>query len=296
MVRDKARAAELARRHSAPAYYDNIEDLLADPEVDAVYISTPVDTHRDLTLKAARAGKHVLCEKPMALNAEQCHEMIEACKAAGVKLGIGFMRRFHPCHRKIKELIGDDALGRLVLGRVQTHSWYPPKDGAWRQVKARGGGGPLMDIGSHCIDLLRFFMGEVMAVAALCDNIVHGYEVEDIATVLLRFENGAHGVVDCSFVTANRQNLVEVYGTEGTLIAQRSAGGFTDPKLHLIKGREMSEVPFDDGDQYALQFEAFARAVLLDEEPPVTGMDGLINIEVIQAAYRSSIEGRRIEL
>ena len=141
VLKHKTDAGEVAREFAAAVVYDEQEALLADPDVDAVYICTPVFLHAAQTVAAADAGKHVLVEKPMALTIDECRQMTDACKGNGVKLQIGYMRRFHPYHRKIKEMVDAGVLGRIVRARVQTHLWYPGTPDAWRLKQETGGGG-----------------------------------------------------------------------------------------------------------------------------------------------------------
>jgi len=135
--------------------YTSDVELIANAPVDAVYVATPNHLHKNQVLECAAAGKHVLCEKPLAITIEDCEEMVEACAAAGVKLGVDFMMRFHCCHRKIKEMVDAGQLGRLVMGRAELTCWYPPIPGAFRQDPLLGGGGAFIDMGNHCVENLK---------------------------------------------------------------------------------------------------------------------------------------------
>ncbi|HCN10706.1 MAG TPA: hypothetical protein DIT01_22500 [Lentisphaeria bacterium] len=289
-------AGEVAREFAAAVVYDEQEALLADPDVDAVYICTPVFLHAAHTVAAADAGKHVLVEKPMALTIDECRQMTDACKGNDVKLQIGFMRRFHPYHRKIKEMVDAGVLGRIVRARVQTHLWYPGTPDAWRLKQETGGGGAFMDVGSHCLDLLEFFLGEVQSVTGLTGNVVFDYAVEDTAVVLLRFAAGAIGVIEASFAVPFTDNAIEIHGTEGTLRARRTAGPFTDPELVLTNTDGTTPIAVDnDKDQYQGQFESFAEAIIEDRQPAVDGAAGMRNLarilEIYQVADRCDAHG-----
>lgn len=288
---------QLARRHKIPRVYTTVAGLLADCDLDAVYVATPAYLHAEHVLLAAKARKHVLVEKPMALNLTDGRRMIAACRRAGVKLQVGYMRRFHPCHAKIKELIGRGRLGKIVEARVQTHLWYPPAPEAWRQNPALGGGGAMMDMGSHCLELLEFLLGPIRWVQGFMANVVFDYPVEDLAIATVGFASGAMGIIDASFAIPHRENVLEIYGTQATLSARRTAGPFADPELWLSDDRGARAVPVrSHKDQYQAEFEHFARAVIEDRPPEVDGRAGLRNLEQLLAIYRSARNGRRVTL
>lgn len=194
MSRDIDRANALAEKHGALEAYSRVEDLLASPNVDAVYISTPVDLHRDHVIQTAQAGKHAFVEKPMAAGVAECRDMIQACRDAGVRLGVAYMMRYRAQSQAAKKLIQSGKLGRLVMGRAQNTFWYPDEENAWRQQSERSLGGVLYDVGSHAVDTLRFLMGEVTAVQAFTEASHFDYEVEDTGIGVLRFQNGALGL------------------------------------------------------------------------------------------------------
>ena len=288
MVRDRKKAERLAEKHGARKSYNSVDGLLQDPDVDAVYICTPVYLHRKHTLKAVEAGKHVLCEKPMALNVEECEKMIKASQEAGVKLMVGFMMRFHPAHQKAKELIEKGVLGDIVLAHIQNLLWYPPAEGAWRQNPKLGGGGVLMDVGSHCIDLLCFLLGRVKEVAGIAKSVIFNYPVEDTSTFILKFTRGTRGVVENSFAIPYRENHLEIYGTRGTLLISRSIGPFKDFQMKLITEEGEKLLPLSYEDPYRREFEEFVKAVEEDRLPPIPGETGRENIKIIESAYLSS--------
>jgi predicted dehydrogenase len=288
---------ELARAHHIPRIYTTVEGLLADSQINAVYVATPAYLHKQHVILAARAGKHVLVEKPMALTLGDCRQMIAACRRAKVKLQVGYMRRFHPCHAKIKRLLDAGRLGKIVEARIQTHLWYPPAVGAWRQDPALGGGGAMMDMGSHCLELLEFLFGPIRWVEAVTANVVFDYPVEDLAIATVGFASGAVGIIDTSFAIPHRQNVLEIYGTEATLLARRTAGPFTDPGLWLLDQRGVRPVPVKaQKDQYQAEFEHFARTILENRQPEVDGPSGLRNLRQLLAIYQSARQQRRVML
>jgi predicted dehydrogenase len=256
-----------------------------------------VHLHHDHTVLAAAAGKHVLVEKPMALTPRQCRQMMTSCRRGKVKLQVGYMRRFHPYHAKIKEIIGRGTLGKIVEARIQTHLWYPPMEGAWRQDPRHGGGGAFIDLGSHCLELLEFFLGEIVWVQGFTDNVAFHYGVEDLSMAIVKFRCGATGIVDASFAIPYRENVLEIYGTKGTLSAKRTAGPFADPELVLLDDNGATTVAIaETKDQYQAEFEHFARAILEGAEPAIDGKAGLRNLKQILAVYESARKKRPVRI
>lgn len=313
--------AELAAVHSVSdgkevanqfgvRHFDSEQALLAS-DIDAVYIATPTFLHQEQVLLAAAAGKHVLCEKPLAINAEDAAAMVRACDKAGVKLGVGLMMRYHASHVEAARIIRDGGIGTPVMGRAQLSCWYPPIEGAWRQDPALGGGGALADLGVHCIDLLEMFFGRTRSVMATVGRTVHDYEAEDTAVVLLEFENGVRGIVDCLFNVPDESSLnrLELYGSGGSIIAdgtigQGAAGEMTLRATKTSAGYEAQQsrdagsgVPIKPNlmNVYHDQIEAFSRAIIDGTEPVISGRDGLWNLRVLESCYESARTGRAIE-
>lgn len=287
----------IAEKHAAAKVYTTAEELVGDPQVDAVYVATPVHLHHEHTVLAAGARKHVLVEKPMALTVQQCRKMLSACRRGKVKLQVGYMRRFHPYHAKIKEIIDRGTLGEIVEIRVQTHLWYPPAQGAWRQDPCQGGGGAFIDMGSHCLELMEYFLGEIVWVQGFTDNVAFDYGVEDLSIAIVKFRCRATGIIDASFAIPHRQNVVEVYGTKGTLAAKRTAGPFADPELVLLDDNGRTTVAVAGTmDQYQAEFEHFARAIREGVEPEVDGKAGLRNLKQILAVYESARRKRPVRV
>jgi predicted dehydrogenase len=208
----------------------------------------------------------------------------------------GFMFRFHTSHLRIKELIEEGALGEIVSARAQLYLWYPDMPGAWRQRRQTGGGGCLMDVGSHCLDLLCYLLGEVKTVVGIQDTATFGYEVEDIIHVLLKFQNRAQAVVDVAFSLPHRENPLEIYGTEGALLARKTIGPFTDPVVKWIskRGEEDISPPFQN--TYTAQFAHFAECIEQNRQPRVGAREGIYNLRLIEAIYRSAESGRTVAL
>ena len=216
MRRDRAKAEDFARRHGAKRAYDNADALLADPDVDAVYIATPPHLHCAQTLAAARAGKHVLVEKPMALNAAECDAMIAACRDAGVYLHVAYYRRFWPKFVEAKRLIHEGAIGRVLGARLQMCAMTSGAAG-WRTDPALSGGGHFVDVGSHRLDMILHLLGDVAHVSGYADNMVGEHAAENDVVLSLRLASRVVVSAGFHFHTRPARDVLEVYGTGGTL-------------------------------------------------------------------------------
>jgi 1,5-anhydro-D-fructose reductase (1,5-anhydro-D-mannitol-forming) len=213
VTRDPAKAAAYNARAFA-----SLEEALADPKVDAVYVGTPVFLHAPQTIQALRAGKHVLCEKPMAMNEAEARSMVDAAKESGKKFGVAYYRRFYPKVLRAKQLIAEGVIGKPVFAELTNHMWF---DGTgargWLFDPVKSGGGPLLDIASHRIDVLNFLFGRPASVKGQRSNVVHHYAVEDNATVMIEYENGVRGVVDVRWHSKVVRDECRIRGTEGEI-------------------------------------------------------------------------------
>ena len=282
--RDAARAKQLAMEHNATMAYNSIEALLSDSALDAIYVSTPVNLHCDQVIAAAERGLHVLCDKPMALTPEACERMIAACNANGVHLQVCFLFRFHSCFQQIKTWVNAGRFGKIVHGRMPFLKKYLLAADEWRADPEKGGGGCLMDLGAHSVDLLRYLIGEVKEVSAFCDSAIHNYRVEETGGILMRFENGAQAFTDLSFSVAQCDIVLELYGTEGTVWVYNDNGW--QIQTHFEGEKQVSPSPYED--LYQHQFEHFAECVKTGAAALASGMDGLRTNAILAAAYRSA--------
>ena len=285
------RVQQIAHKFSIPKFYNSEKALLEDKDVEAVYVATPAYLHAKQGVEAAEHGKHILCEKPMALTIKECEEMIAACQRNNVKLAMGFMMRFHPHHLKAKELIETKAIGEIVKATVQWNFWYPPGKGLWRHDRRLGGGGCLMDVGVHCADLLTFLVGEdVEDVFALTGNVIFEYPVEDISTLLLRFRTSVHGIIDNSFAidSKNSPNGLEIYGTKGVITTNKTISCFIGGTMTtFIDGKE-KKYPASKVDTYQKEIEDFADCIENKKEPSAAGKCGLQALKLVLAGYESA--------
>ncbi len=299
-------AARVKEKYGAKYAFDKMEDLLALDEVEAVYIASPVFCHKEQALAAARAKKDILIEKPVGLSVAEAQEIAAFCKSEGVKLGVGFMMRFHAYHQKIRELVASGKIGEIVSMRAQFTCWYPEMENCWRQQKHLSGGGAMMDLGVHCVDILRYISGlEITEVAGLCGNQIFKYNVEDAGGVIFRMENGAVGYVDANFniPDAAAKCKLELYGTKGSIFAEGTLSQVEGGRVEVLCADDSTgydaaqnrsadvkplELDVTFGNMYTKEIEAFGRAVRGECEIPVCAEDGIASQKVIEAAYATS--------
>jgi predicted dehydrogenase len=217
VTRDPAKAVPYNARPFA-----TLDEALADPavkkEVDAVYVGTPVFLHAPQTIQSLRAGKHVLCEKPMAMNEAEARTMLQAADESGKTLGVAYYRRCYPKVQRAKQLLEAGAIGKPVIAELTCHSWFDGEGSrSWLVDPAKAGGGPLFDIASHRIDVLNFLFGQPQRVSGRLSNIVHHYAVEDNATVMIEYPGGVRGVVDVRWHSKVSRDECRIRGTDGEM-------------------------------------------------------------------------------
>lgn len=222
MRRNAALAEDYARRHGVPRWYSNADQLIADPEVDAVYLATPPSSHLQYVLDAAAAGKPVYVEKPMALNAAECDLMIGACQDAGVPLFVAYYRRAMPKFLAVRDMlaageIGEVRFARVLLQRVPVLKEADPATRTWHYVPEVSGGGHLLDMGSHMLDLLDFLLGPVQAAQGIAANQTGMYLAEDSVVASLAFDGGVLGVGAWNSASHSEEDVIELVGSQGTL-------------------------------------------------------------------------------
>lgn len=290
----------------------NSIDELLDSDIDAVYIASPVNKHLEHVVACARAGKNILCEKPLGLDVEEAEEMANVCESAGVLLGTALMMRFVEQHKEALKLIAQGAIGKPVYARGQLSCWYPPMDGAWRQDPELGGGGSLMDMGSHCIDLLEMFFGEIDRVSCFTNTQVHGYKSEDSAVAMLYFKNGAIATVDNLFNVPDNsvRNSLELYGSQGSILADMTIG--QGPAGEMKATLQNAPAGYDaqqeraDGDvininpepvnTYMAEIVEFSNAILEGRKPLNGATIGVRNQKILAACYESARTWKAIQI
>lgn len=236
MRRNGTKAADYARRHKVPKWYDNADHLIADPEVNAIYIATPPYAHAEYTLKAVAAGKPVYVEKPMARTYEECQQMIAASQEANVPLWVAYYRRALPNFTKVKEIIDSGIIGKVRVVNIQLVKPLEPdlianSEHNWRVDPEIAGGGYFFDLASHQLDFLDFALGPLRSVNGLARNQGGAYPAEDIVVASFEFENGAVGNGIWCFTAAEvaAKELITIIGSEG----QIRFATFGDPRVFL---------------------------------------------------------------
>ena len=295
-------AQEFADRHGAQRAYASAEELLDDDQVNAVYVATPPHLHARQTVLAAQAGKHVLCEKPMALTTGEARAMVDACRAGGVALTICHYQRFNARHQRVRSLVEGGAIGQVTAARINFSDRFPPQPGVWHHNPEISGGGPVMDLGIHCIDLLRYLCGPAESVTALMDTLVDESQVDDTATLLLRLSSGAQAVVTSHWTTANhepeRTNGLEIWGTEGSIVAAPISAKDSAGTLRVLTAEGMQDYAVEPGGPrpHVALLEAFGEAVAGKGLNPIPGEEGLAGLAVVEAAYESARSGHSVAL
>ncbi len=222
MRRNGDLAADYARRHGVARWYDDGDRLINDPEVDAVYVATPPDTHMEYTCKAAAAGKPVYVEKPMARSYDECQTMIRACREAGVPLWVGYYRRRLPKFLKIQELLEQGTIGDVRSVLVRFYGKSKPVDASpdelgWRVDPEIAGAGLFLDLGSHMLDILDYFLGPISSVQGFAANQAGLYDAEDIVSGSFTFESGVQGTGSWMFSGFENLDWTEIEGSKGRI-------------------------------------------------------------------------------
>jgi 1,5-anhydro-D-fructose reductase (1,5-anhydro-D-mannitol-forming) len=291
--RDISRARQSSSEHGIQLAFDSVEALCKSPEVDAVFVTSPNSAHLRDVLTAVRAGKPVLCEKPMAMNADECRAMIAAARSANVLLGVAHCFRFEDSVNWIRDRVASGKIGRPVLARSDFGFWGVGHVRDWMNDPAIAGGGPIYDIGVHCIDTLRYILGdEVVSVAAIAQSDRDSDGVEASAVLSLRFSQGTLAQIASSFRTPYR-SPIEIVGTEGEI---RAINGLTVDHPITIEltreGKVVETAQLSNDMTYARQVDAFSIAVETGRTFQIPGEEGLRNQLVIDAAYSSIRTGK----
>ena len=301
---DAAKAKKVAQEYDVPERgiysYNDFDRIRDNPDIDIVYICLPVFMHAEYTIRAAQAGKHVMCEKPMAVSALECEQMIAACRKADRKLMIGYRSRFEPHNVEAIRLARAGAIGKIRYFRSE-HGFVAGDANSWRMKKAQSGGGSLMDIGIYALQAARYTTGEeplaVFAKETTDRSDPRFREVEDMIDFQLEFPSGAIG--SCmSMYSANRNQFV-LMGEKGR-IELEPATAYSGQRMWVGAERsdktEVKPPPGPYANQWVGQLDHMAQCVLQNREPLVPGEEGLRDLRIIEAVYRSAREQKRIVL
>jgi UDP-N-acetyl-2-amino-2-deoxyglucuronate dehydrogenase len=310
---NEERAREFSASHGNIPFYTDLEQMLERDDVHAVCICTPSGMHSDQAVAAARAKKHVLCEKPLDITLPKIDRMIQVCREEGVKLCGIFQRRTYEATRKVRGAVQNGLLGKMVLGDIYQKFYRSPeyyKSGAWRGTWAMDGGGALMNQGVHGIDILLWIMGDVKSVIAKADHLVRDIEVEDTAIAIVTFASGAFGVIEgATSCNPGETARLELHGENGTIILTDSGivrWAVARGDTHLAEDEKIApaeERAHGVSDPRAISAEGhialirdFVDAIHNDREPMVTAESARKPVELILAVYESARTGREVTL
>lgn len=252
--------------------YAHWKELLADPEIDAVYIATPVYLHAEQSIASLDSGKHVLCEKPMAMNVSECEAMISAAVSKKVKLGVAYYRHFYPVIVRIKELLECGEIGQPIIAQMNAFEWFDPAEShprGWLLKKKYSGGGPMMDFGCHRLEVLLNLFGRPKTVTSASSNVKFAREVEDTAAVILEFQSGALGQVTVSHAAREPQDTLTIFGSSGSI----RVPVLNEGRLILSSGAgEREEFHPPDKNLHRPLIDNFVDSILSEREPKVSGV------------------------
>jgi len=290
--RDKAErmAAEYGVPSGSIYNYENYDSIAKNPDVDAVYIALPNSMHAEFTIRAARAGKHALCEKPMATTVEDGHAMIQACESAGRKLMIAYRCQYEPVHLRAAQLIREGKVGSIQS--IESAFGFPIAPNEWRLDKKLSGGGPLVDVGIYCLNASRYLTGEepaeVKGISSVVDRDGRFAQVEETLSWTMKSSSGTLASCTCTYGSAMR-GYFRVRGSRGTITVDPA---FNYDKLHLLaqfEGGETQEFAPDEPDptQFLREADHMAVCILQNKEPKTPGHEGLRDMEWIAQIYRS---------
>ena len=275
------RSGTFAQKHGTPRSYDSLDEMLTDDDVEAVWIASPTHMHLEHALSCIRAGKHVLLEKPMALHVSEAEELVAVADRSSVKTAIGYQHRFNPAHYRLTELIRQGKFGKVAYVRLRQFvraASLPPE---WRRQRDTSGGWALNDMGTHLIDLLRVFVGELEPSGAVLASPGFGLDADDLAVLCFHSSDGV-GIVEVATSLDESQSSFEIRGTEGHLVLTGSwqGGGTLEGDLPSWDGPE----GFDNVNTYARQVEAFGRTVRGDSWQGATWEDGAVALRLAATA------------
>jgi predicted dehydrogenase len=285
---DYSKAESFAKKFGAKRWYEDWSDLINDDEIDAVYIATPVYLHAEQTIAAARAGKHILCEKPMAMSVAECDAMIEATSLHNVTLGVAYYRHFYPVVFQIKELIKNGNIGQIVTVLIKAFSHYNPSPGEpryWLLEPEKSGGGPMMDFGCHRIEVLLDVFGPIKKTTSIVNRLHFERQVEDSATAFFEFDSGVHGILSAHHSVFESKDSIEIYGTAGSLYIENLNKG--ELRITTKDGERTEHLP-PHANLHLPHIENFTQAVFKNEQPGVNGEQGRAVSVVLDEIYRKA--------
>ncbi len=286
--RDLSRAKSLAEKFGAQSFHNNFDDFLKS-DVDIIYVASENSRHHEQVIKIAKTGRHILCEKPLAMTTGQAEEMVKVCKENGVHLAVNYLHRFHPLVIKARELIRDQKLGKLVTVSLNFNIDSPPSSN-FRFKKELSGGGALRDLGTHMIDLLRFLGGEISQIDGVMDNLVYQSEVDDFAMGTVKYLKDGYGVFNVSFNSKKAFNRIEIICHQGSMSIENLIGRkIVSPKLTILIDGEGKKAFRKRGNKQLYLLKSVQRSLIKGESPLISGEEGLINMKLMEELERKCL-------
>ena len=295
MRRDAKKARDFALRYGVPRWYTDVDALLADPEVDAVYVASPHHLHLAHVTRTVQAGKAILCEKPVGVSRAEAQAVVDVCRAASVSLSVAYYRRYWPVIQEMRHLLTDGAIGKVVQARVQLADYFQADpERAWLTEPEQAGGGALANAGSHWIDLIRYLLGDVVEVTAACSAHFGGFRTEDTIGVQMRLASQALVSLNVTLCSPAAVNEFDIAGTSGRLFASPLSEG----RLMLQRGKREPEAlrfPRSAAAHMELVTEV-VRCLATGKPAPVPGEEAVAVWQIMAAAYRACRERRHVRV
>ncbi len=286
--RDLSQLQLCVKQFGARRGYESWQDLCTDDSIQAVYLASPVHLHCEQAVKAAECGKHVLCEKPLALDSNEGKRMVDAADRNGVHLGVAYYRHFFPVVQRMKEILSAGEIGDVMQVRIdaaETPLFSEDHPRYWIFEKEKAGGGCLMDFGCHRIEVLLHLLGEIEKVKAATAKVYDRHDVEDVATLLLEFGSGAHGMLSVMRGGTENRDTVTILGTTGSVRVDTLSQGV----ITVVTADGSNTETLSPHSNFHLpMIEAFTRSLLEGRAPEVDGRIGLRVQEIVDEAYRSA--------
>ena len=286
MRRDREKARSYAEANHVPIWSDDAQDVIEHADVNIVYVATPPSSHLEYVLAAGRAGKHVLCEKPMALNVGQCDEMIRACDEAGVELFVAYYRRFWPNLRAMKAILAEGRIGRAVQAYIEMGIPVAYGEARWHETPEISGGGHFVDVGSHRLDAMVFLLGDVEEARGVATTFDEGVRVEQTISLTVKFSSGAQLSATGDYYSGRKLDAFRIVGTQGAIVAEQFDGvRFT---VETEQGSEA--LAFDKPPAPHLGLMRHIEAVVLDGATnEASGRDGRMTDLILDRALRKNL-------
>jgi predicted dehydrogenase len=276
-----SRAQQISSSFLIKNSFDCYDEFLKS-DIDAVYIASKNSDHYEQVIKAAKAGKNILCEKPLAISSTEAEEMVKVCEDNHVDLAVNYVYRFHPNILKAKELLKNQLLGKLTLINASFNIDLPPGNN-FRYEKELSGGGALRDLGTHIIDVLRFLGGEIETIRGVVDNVVYKSEVDDFSAAIVKFKESGYGYFNVSYNNRKAFNRLEILGHKGAISIDSLIGSRApSSRLTILLEGEARKAFRKRGNKLLNLLKSVQNSFLKGEKPQVTGYDGYINLKLME--------------